>query len=268
MSQTLHYTCRHLLAIATTALPLCSYAQPDMAVPAHRSLEIYASRNTLSNGYGKWHEAGVRGKYAIDNHLLGAELATMRRFGESGQYFGVSDTITLNADWFTSVSVGAGDGAAYLPDYRADAFIHRKLLPSRQLVASLGAGYYRAPDDHIDRNISLGATYYFEAPWVLQGEIRFNRSNPGQVRTHQQFLAATWGQEHHTRVVLRHGWGAEGYQAIGGGASLVNFDSRQSQLNVQHWLGRQWGINMGVERYSNPFYARKGITLALFWKLP
>lgn len=242
-------------------------AAADLSAPA-RGLEAYASRHHLSNGYGNWHESGVRGQYGMGSHLWAAEVATMRRFGESGRFIGLSDTWTLNEDWFTAVSVGAGDGAAYLPRYRVDGFVNRKLLASRQWVATLGAGYYRAPDGHIDRNISLGSTYYFEAPWVVQAEVRFNNSSPGQVRTHQQFVAATWGRAKQTQVIARHGWGAEGYQAIGGGASLVNFDSRQTQLTLRQWVGPQWGFTAGVERYSNPFYDRNGARLSLFWELP
>ena len=123
-------------------------------------------------------------------------------------------------------------------------------------------------DGHTDRQFNLGATYYFEAPWVLQGEVRFNESSPGQVRTRQHFAAVTWGRDRQTQVTARHGWGDEGYQSIGGGASLVNFSSHQTQLTLRHWLGPQWGVSLGLERYSNPYYTRKGATLALFWKLP
>ncbi|HEX5389017.1 MAG TPA: YaiO family outer membrane beta-barrel protein [Burkholderiaceae bacterium] len=261
--------CCPVAALAQQDGPAEMPTTPTAASPApERSLEAYTSRQSLSNGYGRWHESGLRGHWGLDDHLLGAEIATMKRFGESGRFIGLSDTVTLHPDWFATVSVGAGDGASYLPDQRIDAFINRKLLSDRQLVATLGTGYYRAPDGHTDRAFSLGATYYFEAPWVLQGEVRFNESSPGKVRTHQQFLAATWGREQQTQVMLRHGWGGEGYQAIGGGLSLVNFSSRQSQIHVRHWLGRQWGVSVGLERYSNPYYTRKGATVSLFWKVP
>jgi len=263
--------CALALVFGLYPLPALAQVAPPTADPANtaeRKLEAYTSANTLSNGYGRWHEAGMRGNWRLGDHLLGAEIAAMKRFGETGRYIGLSDTITINPDWFTTLSLGAGDGASYLPDHRVDAFINHKMLPSRQLIATLGTGYYRAPDKHTDRYFSLGATYYFDAPWVLQGEIRFNESSPGAVRTHQQFLAATWGREKQTQVMARHGWGGEGYQSIGSGASLVNFSSRQSQLTVRHWLGPQWGVSVGVEHYRNPYYTRKGATVALFWKLP
>ena len=125
----------------------------------------------------------------------------MKRFGESGRFIGLSDTITLDPDWFATVSLGAGDGASYLPDHRIDAFINRKLLSQRQLVATLGTGYYRAPDGHTDRNVSLGATYYFSEPWIVQGEVRFNNSRPGSVNTRQQFVAVAHETEIDTAAI-------------------------------------------------------------------
>lgn len=238
--------------------------------PEARSTELllYTSAQRLSGGLGDWSEVGVRGSYTTGAHVLQGELATMKRFGESGRFIGIGDTWSFDADWFGSLSVGAGDGASYLPDFRVDAFLHRKLLAERNLIASLGVGHYRAPDGHTDRSLSIGGTYYFSGPWIVQGEVRLNRSNPGSVDTQQQFLALTWGRDQQTQVTARHAWGGEGYQTIGAGTALTNFKSHQTSLNLRHWLGADWGVVAGVERYSNPFYRRRGATLALFWELP
>lgn len=247
-------------------LPAPEAAQDPDARPTE--LLLYTSAQRLSAGLGDWSEVGLRGSHTTGAHVLQGELATMKRFGESGRFIGIGDTYSFDADWFGSLSVGAGDGASYLPDFRVDAFIHRKLLEQRNLIASLGAGYYRAPDGHTDRSVSIGGTYYFSGPWIVQGEVRLNRSNPGRVDTQQQFLALTWGRDQQTQVTARHAWGGEGYQTIGSGAALTNFKSHQTSLNLRHWLGADWGVVAGVERYSNPFYRRRGATLTLFWELP
>lgn len=249
---------------------------PTLTAPAavqdptlnHTQLLLYTSAHRLTSGLGNWRELGVRGSRAMGAHVWQGEFATMRRFGESGNFIGLGDTVTFNPDWFGSLSVGAGDGASYLPKVRVDGFINRKLLANRNLIATLGAGYYRAPDGHNDRSVSLGATYYFSEPWIVQGEVRFNNSHPGSVNTRQQFVAVTWGRDQQTQVTARHAWGGEGYQSIGSGASLVNFKSRQTSLNLRHWLGADWGVAAGVEQYHNPTYDRQGATLALFWELP
>lgn len=256
---------------AGLALVLCLPAQAQSSpqpVTTTTDLQVYTSAHRLTDDLGSWNEIGVRGTHAVGAHVLQAEVASMRRFRESGQFVGLGDTYAFSPDGFGSLSIGAGDGASYLPEVRVDAFIHRKLLTARNLIASLGAGYYRAPDGHNDRSISLGASYYFGEPWILQGEIRFNNSRPGSVNTRQQFLALTWGRDQQTQFTARHAWGGEGYQSIGSGASLVNFSSHQSSLNLRHWMGADWGLTAGIERYHNPYYNRRGATLALFWELP
>ena len=76
------------------------------------------------------------------------------------------------------------------------------------------------------RSLLLGAAYYFEQPWIVEGGIRFNSSNPGSVQTTQQFLALTYGRQKQDVVTARVGWGEEGYLAIGPATQLVNFRSR------------------------------------------
>lgn len=279
-----------LAALAAMALTLPAQAQvppmePSMAAPAvpntlepeteqpletHRTdLQIYTSASQLTTGLQDWQELGARGSYTTGAHVLSGEVATMRRFGEKGAYIGLGDSYTFNPDWFGSLSVGAGDNTSYLPKVRVDGFLNRKLLPDRNLISTVGAGYYSAPDGHDDRNLSLGATYYFsDAPLILQGEVRINFSRPGNVKTRQQFLALTWGRAQATQITARYAWGREGYQAIGSGNSLVNFSSHQSSLTLRHWLGPDWGVAAGVEQYHNPFYDRTGITLSLFLEQP
>jgi YaiO family outer membrane protein len=229
---------------------------------------VYSSSSHLTQELQHWQELGVRGSYATGAHVWGGEVASMRRFGESGTYLGLSETYTFNPDWFGNLSIGAGDGASYLPEGRADAFINHKLLADRNLIATLGTGYYRAPDNHNDRNLSLGATYYFSEPLILQGEVRINFSRPGNVKTRQQFLALTWGRAQATQITARYAWGREGYQTIGNGGLLVNFSSHQSSLALRHWIGSDWGLAAGLEHYHNKFYERVGITFSLFLEQP
>jgi YaiO family outer membrane protein len=259
--------------LASSLLAPCAMAQTQTtdlpnAMLGWRGIELYSSQNHLSNGYGNWRETGVRGIYETGQHQIAGEVASMTRFNQSGNYVGVGDTVVLDTHWYASLAVGGGDGVAYLPRYRADAFLHRKLLPDKNLVTSLGLGHYKSPDGHRDDNISLGATLYFEQPWILQAEIKHTDSKPGNVGTEQYFVAATWGRHKQTLVTGRYGWGEEGYQSLGGLGSIARFSSHQSTLTVQHWVGTNWGIKASAENYQNPYYRREGILLAVFRDLP
>jgi YaiO family outer membrane protein len=238
-------------------------ADPVAAEPV-RSLELSAGEQRLTNGFGKWNDVTLKGAYGVDKHLLQGELSRHKRFGESGTFLGVSDTYTFNEDWHGSLAVGAGDGAFYLPRYRVDATLYRKFLPGRNLVGSVGIGHYKAPDGHTDRSVSLGAAYYFEAPWIVEGGVRLNRSEPGSVDTQQQFVAVTWGRNKQDLVTARYGWGEEGYLAIAANRQLVNFESREASLTWRHWFNPRTGVLVGANRYTNPLYRRSGVNVGIF----
>ncbi len=255
---------------ASLCLMPCLAEENTSAMPAAPAasdtgfIEAEALHANLSGGFGDWRDVTLRGGMQRGRHLLRGEISAQRHFNTDGMYAGVMDTWTIDADWYGSIALGAGDGAFFLPRYRADAFINRKWLPSRQLVTSLGAGYYRAPDHHIDRSLTVGLIYYFDAPWVVEGGVRFNRSSPGAVDSSQKFVAATYGRSGGNLVVARVAWGSEGYQAIGPGSSIVGFDSRERSLAWRHWFNRHSGVMLRAERYHNPIYRRTGVAAGLF----
>ncbi len=229
-----------------------------------RSLELSSGFQNLSGGFGSWRDVTLRGAYGLPSHLLQAELSATRRFNQDGSFLGLSDTYTFNEDWYSSLAVGAGDGAFYLPRYRVDATLYRKLLTDRSLVSSVGLGYYKATDGHTDSSVSLGLAYYFSSPWIAEGGVRFNSSNPGAIRTQQQFAALTYGRFKQDLVTVRYASGGEGYQTIAANAQLVNFKSREASLSWRHWFAPRTGFLIGVNQYTNPSYNRSGLNIGIF----
>jgi len=199
--------------------------EPTAVQNGLHNIEMYEEQNQLSAGYDRWREFGLRGIYQWGDHQLSAEAINMNRFNENGNFLGLGDTVVITPLWYASLSAGAGDGVPYLPKYRVDGFIHRKFLMDQSLVGSLGLGRYRAPDGHEDDNASVGLTYYFAQPWVVQGQAKRTHSNPGGVNTSQYFVAATWGHHQQTQVIGRYGWGEEGYQSLGAMCRFHNFQA-------------------------------------------
>ncbi|WP_293603157.1 YaiO family outer membrane beta-barrel protein [Polaromonas sp. UBA4122] len=229
-----------------------------------RSLELSAGSQSLSAGFGNWRDLTLRGTYGLPRNLLQGEVSLNRRFDTDGAFVGLSDTYTFNEDWFGSVALGVGDGAFYLPRYRVDATLYKKWLADRSLVSSVGVGYYDAPDGHTDRSLSLGAAYYFASPWIVEGGVRLNNSNPGSVRTQQQFVAVTYGRDKQDLVSARYTWGSEGYLAVAANTQLVDFDSREASVAWRHWLDQRTGLLVSANRYTNPLYRRSGINIGIF----
>ena len=229
-----------------------------------RYMEISGGAQHLTEGFGNWRELTVRGNYGFGQHVLQGELSAQRRFNESGVFAGISDTYTINQDYFASLGIGAGDGAFYLPRYRIDGALYRKWLADRSLVTSIGAGYYSAPDGHSDRSLSLSAAYYFASPWIAEGGIRFNQSNPGSVTTDQKFLAVTYGRSKQDLLSARYTWGGEGYLALAANTQMVNFKSDEASVAWRHWVDNKTGFLVNASRYSNPTYKRTGFNIGLF----
>lgn len=232
----------------------------------NKSMELTVGGEELSAGYGNWTNETLLGSYQIDQHVLQMELSSKEEFRVVGTFVGIADTIVLDPDWFTRISVGAGDGAFYLPKIRGDIFLSRKWMENRNFITTVGLGEYDAPDGHIDRNLNFGGTYYFEQPWIVEAGFRLNRSNPNAISTHQQFVAVTYGSEKKDIVTARYGWGGEGYLTIADNVSLVDFESHESSLAWRHWLSPKLGLVSKIDYYVNPYYQRKGANIGLFYQ--
>ncbi len=256
------------LSCAAVAQPIEPGAMRLAATPEPnnlpRTLELSTGFQNLSDGFGSWRDVTLRGTYGLPSHLLQAELSLNRRFDMNGAFVGLSDTYTVNEDYYTNIAAGFGDGAFYLPRYRIDATLNKKWLSGRNLVTSVGAGFYKAPDGHSDSSISLGLVYYFDAPLIAEGGVRLNSSNPGAIKTQQQFIALTYGRDKQDLVTVRHGWGSEGYQSITASKQLVNFASAETSISWRHWVAPRTGVMLGANRYSSPFYNRSGLNVGIF----
>ena len=229
-----------------------------------RSLELSTGFQNLSAGFGNWRDVTLRGTYGLPSHVIQAELSLNHRFNKDGAFIGLSDTYTINDDWYANLAVGFGDGAFYLPRYRVDATLYKKWLPQRNLITSIGVGQYKAPDGHTDNTLSLGLVYYFDAPWVAELGLRANSSNPGAIKTQQQFLALTYGRVKENLVTVRHAWGNEGYQTIATNTQKINFASKESSITLRSWFAPRTGLLLSANRYSSPFYIRSGLNVGIF----
>jgi len=227
--------------------------------------EAGGNYNSVSHNYGNWLGEYLKGEVQTDpSNRWNAEILNQREFRSTGVYGNIGNTHIFNEDWFGSVTAGAGDGGLYLPRYRFDAFINKKWLEDRQLITTLGVGMDKAMDPHRDASVFLGATYYFKTPWIIQGGIRLNNSNPGNINSTSQFIAVTQGENKKHFITLRYGFGHEAYQVIGPGQVLSDFPSQQVSLELRQWVGSDWGFNLSGERYHNPNYDRTGINIGLF----
>lgn len=228
-------------------------------------IEAGANYHTLSGNFGDWKGLYFKSEWQQDErNRWHGEILRQREFDASGTYAAGGVTHVFSPDWHSSLTVGSGTSVFFLPRLRVDAFLHRKWLEARNLILTVGAGYYDAHDVHRDRSAFLGATYYFESPWIVEGGVRWNWSDPGAISSSRAFVAVTRGTDKVRYVTLRYENGHEAYQLIGTDTALVDFRSDVVSLTWREWVRSRAGFNLVLEHYDNPFYRRQGAVFGVF----
>lgn len=228
-------------------------------------LEAGILNHSLTSGYPGWNGQFVRGVlHSDEKNTWNAEIVNLSEFGDNGTLFVVGNTHDIDEKWFSSASVSSSSGGFFLPELRLDVSINRKWLDQLNLVTTAGVTMVNAKDTHQDRSVLLAVSYYFEQPWIVEGGVRINHSDPGGVVSNSQYVAVTYGQEKRRFISLRYGFGQEAYQVVAQDATLVNFDSNVLTLTWREWLTSNRGFQIRTEAYHNPSYDRNGIEFSLF----
>ena len=246
--------------------------QPGSDVPAAPApdktltnfIEAGGSYRHLSNGFGDWSGGYARGVFAEGNNIWSGEVNGQHEFGDGGVYLAAGDTYNFNPDWYASLTLGSSVGGFFWPRFRADAFINHKLLPRKNLIVTLGYGYYASKDVHRDQSVYFGTTFYFQKRWIIEDGIRFNVSNPGAVFSPAGFVAVTEGTNKQHYVTVNAGFGEEAYQIVGPSTVLNRFESQNLTITWRQWTGKNWGFNFVADYYHNPFYQRGGGSFGFF----
>jgi YaiO family outer membrane protein len=251
-----------LLAVGATAR---AEPAPKPSTPTTGTLEVGASHAGLTGGYPDWSGAYLRGVIQPDlRNTWTGELVRQEEFNDRGVYYALTNTHQLSPDWYTHISLGSSSGGFFFPRYQVNAQANKKWGRRRDLITTIGLGYSAAKDPHRDTSLSLGATYYFRAPWIVEGGVRWNNSTPGSMVSRSQFLAITQGRNGHHYLTLRYGFGREAYQIIGPATALADFPSHELSLTYRVWVKKDWGVHLSGTRYTNPSYRRAGVTLGTF----
>jgi YaiO family outer membrane protein len=280
-----HHRLKALLLLTSLAFSLQSQAQTPPALPESGQstqspavtappeaqtqpltnfVETGADYMTLTNGFGSWSGGYSRGVYEQGKNIWNGEINGQHEFGDAGVYFAAGDTYNFNPDWYGAFTVGSSAGGFFWPRFRSDGFLHKKWLPRKQFITTVGLSYVMAKDDHRDHTFYLGSTYYFGKPWIVEEGIYFNLSHPGAVFAPAGFVAVTEGHNKQQYVTVRAGFGEEAYQLIGPAAVLSQFNSETLTITWRKWMGPNWGFNFVADYYHSPFYLRGGSTFGFF----
>jgi YaiO family outer membrane protein len=227
-------------------------------------VEAGGSYRQLTNGFGDWSGGYAVGVLVTGKSTWNAEINGQHEFSDGGAYLAAGDTYNFNSDWYASLTLGSSVGGFFWPRFRADAFVNRKSGARKQLITTLGYGYYASKDVHRDQSVFIGTTYYFQGPWIVEVGVRFNVSNPGVVFSPVGFVAVTEGRNNHHYVTVNAGFGQEAYQLVGPTTVLTRFPSQNLTVTWRQWTGKHWGFNLVADYYHSSFYERGGGSFGFF----
>jgi YaiO family outer membrane protein len=253
-----------MLVTPTFAQTLAPPKEPEKRYIEPDFIEVGINYYDLDSGFDDWKGAFVRGSWQQnEKNIWDAEILHQQRYGEWGTYYVAGVTHIFNDDWYGSLHIGTSS-AFFFSKLRVDAFINRKVLPERNLVLTAGIGYDKAQQVNTDRSLYLGASYYFETPYILEGGVRFNRSSPGPENSTRYRVALTYGRAFERYIIGEIDWGTEAYQYIAEDVSILDFDSQVYALTWREWVKRDWGFALRGEIYQSDNYDRLGIEASVF----
>jgi YaiO family outer membrane protein len=252
-----------------SSLPGLGAASLFMDGPGY--IEVGGSHSGLTAGNPDWNDFYARGLLSGGRNIITGELTREARFGDSGWFGDLGVTRTLSENWYAQISAGGSVGGFFLPKFRSDALISRKLLRRRQLVATVGGGFDQSRTFAHDWRAQVEGAYYFEYPIVLQAGLMWTHATPGNILARTQYIAASQGRDKEHFVSLRYEWGREGYEVIGPPTDLTpsfnvlfDFPVRTVTGTWRQWIGPNWGLNFNVEQHQETAYHRLGGTVGVF----
>jgi YaiO family outer membrane protein len=221
--------------------------------------------HNVSNNVGDWFGQFITGQYQTDEkNRWNVYLQNQKAFHDNGTFLSVGNTHTFNDRWYSQAALGVGTDTSFLPRVRGDASLSRRWLDQGNLVTTGGVSFTKASETYTGYGLFAGASYYFNGPFVLQGGVRVEMSNPGQVISNSEFIALTYGYQKSFYLTASAGIAHEAYQILNSGSINNEFNSHTFSLSWRQWLGEDWGFNLAGEYYKNPFYDRTGTIVSVF----
>lgn len=235
--------------------------------------EVGGSRSDLTAPIQPWTDLYLRGVLSPDERdTFSLDFERQARYGDAGWLYTLGVTHVFTDFLYASVDGSTSTGGFFIPKYRVDAFVNYKTLPRKQLVLYGGVGLDQGKPVNgfatKATRLEAGSTYYFtDWPFIVQDGVTFTHADPGGITAPSGYLAITEGRNKEHYITVRAELGREGYQLFGASNSqftAFNFPIHNYSGTWRQWIGNNWGVNVTVERYVNPYFNRNGATVGLF----
>lgn len=241
---------------------------PVPAAPAAAKKEVSVGiyHQRVSDGYGDWTGQHVqwRGALSRADELI-VTLEHAERFHETGNLLSAQWLRDLSDRWQAVFALTGTSGGTFWPASQFSAGLYSRLLADRNLVLGGRLARHVSRNDYRDEIAEVSAAWYTSRGWVFQGGLRRNRSSPGGVETSRIFGALSYFAGDKMEVSLSGSSGREGYQQ-GIGDVRVDFHSKEIALFLRYKFSPNLALDTRAVHYSNPFYKRDGLGMALVFQ--
>ena len=247
-----------VLSFTATWLPVAAAAQT--------TVEVTGGTTQLSGGLGSHTSSGIRLRHATARDVWHLGVSRETRQSQTGWLGNISNTHTLDALWTSHLSATTSTDAFFLPRYRFDGQLARKLGGPRAWVVTGSLMTSASRDDHSDVGAGVGVLRFLPAGFAVEGAVMWKRTLPEDFISRRQNAGITWYQPQR-EVSVRGGFGEEGFQLISADSVLVGFDSHDVTVRWLEGVAGGLGIAVSATYYKNPAFHSTGYNVTVVRRL-
>jgi YaiO family outer membrane protein len=236
-------------------------------------LEFGGSRSDLTSPIQPWTDLYLRSVLQpFERDTFNVDVERQARYNDAGWLYSLGVTHVFTDFLYADLTGTTSKGGFFIPKYSVAAHVNYKTLPRKQLVVYGGVGIDQGkPINGFStkaNRFEVGSTYYFTNwPFIVQEGFTMTRADPGGVTAPSGYLSITEGHNKEHYITVRAELGREGYELFsnrGSEFAAFNFPIHNYTGTWRQWIGNNWGVNVNVERYVNPYFNRNGATVGLF----
>lgn len=252
------YAARVAIAFITMLAPLSAAAQT--------SVEVTGGTASLSNGQGTHTSTGIRLRHAQPRDIWYLGLSRESRLNESGFLGNVSNTHILSPVWTSHLGATTSTAAFFLPRYRFDAQLARKLGGPRAWVVTGSLMHSAARDDHSDVGAGIGLSRFLTRTLAVDASVMWKLIMPEDFIARRQNAGVAWYTPQR-ELSVRAGFGEEGFQLVSADSVLVGFNSQDVTVRWLEWTSSTIGVAVSATYYKNPDYHSTGYSATVVTRL-
>lgn len=236
------------------------------AARAQTTVEVSGGTSDLSNGLGTHTSTGIRLRHARPRDIWYLGVWRETRLSETGWLGNISNTHTLSPVWTTHLSASAATDVFFLPRYRFDGQLARKLGGPRAWVVtgSLMTDAWR--DEHSGVGAGFSVLRFLPAGLAVEAGVMWKRTMPEDFISRRQTAGVMWYQPQR-ELSVRGGFGEEGFQVVSPDSVLVGFNSHDVTFRWLEWVSGNLGIAISGSYYKNPAFHSKGYSATVVRRL-